>query len=88
MQPGSPLKKVKKRHSLDETCPYIILGTNVGSLLIYSIAKANLEYKIDGTTSQPILCISCLKEIAYSGNDQYILKWDLEERTIKRYAAF
>lgn len=52
---------------------------------MYSLAKANLEYKVDGITSQSILCISCLKDIAYSGTDQYILKWDLEERTVKRY---
>lgn len=52
---------------------------------MYSLSKANLEYKISNPTSESILCLSCFNEIVYSGTEQYILKWDLEERAVKRY---
>lgn len=65
--------------------PYVALGTSSGSLLLYSIAKADLELKIDSETSQHVGCLSwCEGGVVYSGADNLILCFDLEKRAVKR----
>lgn len=65
-----------------------MLGTSSGSLLVYSIAKGNLEYKIHSGTSQCVSCVSWSEgNLTYAGAEQLILCFDLETRSIKRYVV-
>lgn len=61
-----------------------MLGTTSGSLFVYSIAKGELECKIDSGTSQPIVCVTSSEGDVYTGGDQHILSWDIEEKVVKR----
>lgn len=79
----TPRKKMKKRSSQEIQTPSILLGTTSGSLFVYSIAKGELECKIDSGTSQPILCVSSSERDVYTGGDQYIVSWDIEEKFVK-----
>lgn len=85
-QAGTPRKKIKKRHSQDSihsTC--VVLGTSTGSLLVYSIAKGDLECKINSETSQRIGCVSwCEGNAVFAGAENLILRFDLETRAVKR----
>lgn len=86
MQSGSPRKKIKKRHSQDTThTTYIVLGTSTGSLLVYSIAKGDLDFKINNETSQRINCLSwCEDSTVFSGAENQIICFDLERKAVKR----
>lgn len=62
-----------------------MLGTSAGSLLVYSLAKGDLEFKISSETSQRIGCLSwCEGGTVFSGAENLILCFDLESRTVKR----
>ncbi|XP_050312161.1 WD repeat-containing protein 43 [Anthonomus grandis grandis] len=80
---GSPSPKKKKRKE-EPTLPNIILGTTSGIVLIYSIAKANVEYTVDSSTGSQVNCLSVNSNgILYSGADQNILEWNLKKKEIQ-----
>ncbi|CAH0546158.1 unnamed protein product [Brassicogethes aeneus] len=76
-------KKKKRRESISEPGAKIVLGTTSGSLLVYSIAKANVECSINSNLSQGITCISIDEaNKAYTGADQDVLVWNLTKRSM------
>lgn len=86
LQVGSPRKKVKRRNSYTGTDPYIALGTSSGTLLVYSIVKANVHFNISSDLNQSVTCLSWknFSPLLAAGVEQYIIFWDLEKRSIKR----
>ncbi|KAJ8920002.1 hypothetical protein NQ315_006532, partial [Exocentrus adspersus] len=81
-QEASPRKK-KRRESVSNRTPNIILGSTSGLLFLYSISSASLECTINSHTSQPISCLSTVdSESVYSGADQDILLWSLQKQKL------
>lgn len=65
--------------------PNIVLGTTSGIVLVYSIAKAQIDFSIDSNTNSQVNCLSAANDnLLYSGADQNILEWNLKKKELKR----
>lgn len=86
----TPWKKRKRRDSenftaQEETTHFIALGTSSGSILLYSIATAQVETTIENDTGHSVSCITWEHSNGvYVGAEQFILQFDLKKRSVKR----
>lgn len=63
----------------------MVLGTSAGSLLVYSLAKGDLDYTITSEAGQRIGCLTwCEGDTVFSGADNLILCFDLEHKVVRR----
>lgn len=72
-----------KRRKTTDSSTEIVIGTTSGKLLIYSISKGGIKCTIDGSISLPVSCLSPnYREIVYSGLDQNVVAWNIQNRTV------
>ncbi|XP_070571108.1 WD repeat-containing protein 43-like isoform X2 [Ptychodera flava] len=91
---GMPRKKKRKSEKADsdgvgatvENLDLIALGTSVGSILLYSVVKGDLQTKMDGGHDDTIncLCWHSQNDSLYScSDDRHIVEWSIATGKVK-----
>ncbi|XP_022900678.2 WD repeat-containing protein 43 [Onthophagus taurus] len=78
----SPSKK-KRRSSLASCSQYVILGTNTGLLLGYSLSTSSIAFTINSKTNKVISCLSWdLDTKIYAGIEQSVYVFNIQDLSV------